>query len=307
MALWNFTIPDTSPIFSYHPYADGFGLNTGWQTYYTVSGFNTQPGESSEGDSYHVTSLVGAEVSLQFYGSAVYLYGTVNASYEVILDEDARSFDGATGVLYSNQALIEENHSAGLDPERMHTLNVTNISGGGKLTLSSVVTYQVDTSLSPVPNQPSNSTGPSDSIRGTSSRSVKVGKIVGPIAGVFVLGLLLAVFFWLRSRKPRSDNEKSITPLVLSLPDHGTGSTHSEIVQTAIPLRKGHSTWSQPALPPAPSPPTPLYAPAASAVSPTSPADVNQIIELIAQRIDRREGGQGSESLSPPGYRVHSM
>jgi len=111
MALWNFTIPDTSPMLSYHPYADGFGLQNGWQTWYTVSGFNTQAGESSKGDSYHITSLPGAEVSLQFYGSAVYLYGAANASYEVTLDSDGvQSFSGATDLLYSNEGLIEGNH-----------------------------------------------------------------------------------------------------------------------------------------------------------------------------------------------------
>jgi hypothetical protein len=108
MALWNFTIPDTSPMLSYrkfrknfehfcaaaHPFlpsiyfrplryelsvfvdrkrhnlasADGFGLQNGWQTWYTVSGFNAQAGEGSKGDSYHLTSLPGAELSLQFYG-----------------------------------------------------------------------------------------------------------------------------------------------------------------------------------------------------------------------------------------------
>jgi hypothetical protein len=39
----------------------------------------------------------------------------------------------------------------------MHTLDLTNLSGGGKLALNSVVTYQVDTSPT-VPGQPSGST-----------------------------------------------------------------------------------------------------------------------------------------------------
>ncbi|KAJ7240854.1 hypothetical protein B0H12DRAFT_1134292 [Mycena haematopus] len=422
MALWNYTIPDASPILSYHPYADGFGLSNGWQTYYTVSGFNTQPGEGSEGVSSHLTMLPGAEVSLQFYGSAVYLYGTVNASYEVILDENVLLFEGATGVLYSNQNLIEESHSvtlkvnpanttplmaftsatvttsdqeiptpvfhdnsdsalsyfgnwtsntvqgipnssvtapfhqtlnagasvmmnfssavaielyastnfghglysvsldneapqiyngstfwlvtdtvvfvqAGLDPGRTHTLNVTNLSGGAKFTLSSVVTYEVDVSQTG-PSQPSNSsTGPGGS-QGASSHSgsVKVAEIVGPVVGVLILGLL-SVVLWLRSRKPRPNDETSITPLVLP------GPPSNRLGQTGVqPLRKGHLGSLPPTLPVSP---TTQYTPA-SAVSPnTSPTDVNQIIELIAQRIDRR-GGQGPEGALPPEYHVHS-
>ncbi|KAJ7176804.1 hypothetical protein C8R46DRAFT_1346756 [Mycena filopes] len=112
--LWNFSITDTSPIFSYRPYADGFGLHNGWQTWYTIAGFNTQPGESAGGDSYHLTSLDGAQVSLQFYGSAVHLYGTANASYSVLLDDNLQSFSGRDGLLYSSVNLAENYHTVAL-------------------------------------------------------------------------------------------------------------------------------------------------------------------------------------------------
>ncbi|KAJ7845563.1 hypothetical protein B0H13DRAFT_1463286, partial [Mycena leptocephala] len=126
MAQWNFTILDTSPILSYcEPTiilhlsthlttTDGFGLQNGWQTWYTVSGFNKHPGDSSQGDSFHLTSLNGAEVSLQFYGSALYLYGTANASYEVTFDNSTQSFSGTTAadLLYLKEGLVEKNHTA---------------------------------------------------------------------------------------------------------------------------------------------------------------------------------------------------
>ncbi|KAF7377456.1 hypothetical protein MSAN_00167400 [Mycena sanguinolenta] len=447
MALWNYTIPDTSPVFIYRelfllvlspilpftydadPYADGFGLSNGWQTHYTVSGFNTQPGESSQGVSSHLTTLGGAEVSFEFYGSAVYLFGSVNASYEVILDENVQLLGSETGVLYSNQDLIEESHTvtlrvnpantdqlmaftgatvtssdlkiptpvfhdnsdgalsyfgnwtsntvsgipnssvtapfhqtldaganvmmnfsstvaiavhgstnfghglysvsidnetpqtyngstfwlvtdtvvffqAGLDAGRTHRLNVTNLSGDAKLTLSSVVTYEVGASQIG-PSQPLSSiTGPGTSSRGTSSHSVKVAEIVGPVVGVLLLGLL-SVFFWFRYRKPRPSNETTVTPLVLPPPSSGISSSQSEMSQAGRqPPRKGHPIRSQPA-PSSVSSTTRSVSPPASAVSPIAP-DVNQIIELIAQRIDRRDG-QRSESTSPPGYNVHSV
>ncbi|KAJ7444553.1 hypothetical protein B0H11DRAFT_437894 [Mycena galericulata] len=110
MSLWNFTIQDTSPILSYLPYADGSDESKGWQAWYTTSGFNTQVGESPVGDSYHVTSLPGANVTLQFYGTAVYLYGSANASYDVTLDNTVHSFSPFNGLLYSNDGLIAENH-----------------------------------------------------------------------------------------------------------------------------------------------------------------------------------------------------
>ncbi|KAJ7843099.1 hypothetical protein B0H14DRAFT_2779435 [Mycena olivaceomarginata] len=115
MALWNFTIPDTSPMLSY---PDGFGLQNGWQTRYTVSGFNAQAGESSKGDF----------LSLQFYGSAVYLHGTANASYEVTLDDNVQSFSGAADLLYSNEGLIEENHLLTLKAKPSNTTQQIGVS-----------------------------------------------------------------------------------------------------------------------------------------------------------------------------------
>ncbi|KAF8201353.1 hypothetical protein K438DRAFT_1965849 [Mycena galopus ATCC 62051] len=427
MALWNYTIPDTSPILSYHPYADGFGLTKGWQTYYTVSGFNTQPGESSQGDSYHLTSLPGAEVSLEFYGTGVYLYGSANASYEVILDNDVQSLpvDSLPGVLYFNEDLSKNSHlvtlrvtnatgtqsvgfkganvtssdqkiptqvfhdnsdsalsyvgnwttstvhgipnssvtepfhqtldagaavtmnfsssvavglyastnlghelysvsldngapqvyngstfwlvtdtviffQAGLDPDRTHTLNVTNMSQDAKLTLSSIFTYEIGLDTSQTgPSPPSNSAGAVGSSPGVSSHSVKVGAIVGPIVGVTILALL-STFLWLRFRKSRANEKTSVTPLILSTQNHGINRALSQMTQTSP--RKGQSTWSAPAVPQTSLPPA-HHSPPASTASPTSPADVNQIIELIAQRIDRRDGGQGPENNLPPGYR----
>ncbi|KAJ7489165.1 hypothetical protein FB451DRAFT_1125416 [Mycena latifolia] len=450
MSLWNFTIPDTSPILSYHPYADGFGLQNGWQTWYTTSGFNTQLGESGQGDSYHLTRLADAQVTLQFYGSAIYLYGTANASYEVTLDNAVESFSSANGLMYSKEGLIEENHSvtltsksgdatellgfghavvsssdqqlpvetfydnsnsalsytgrwtsmtvkgipnstvtapfhralgvgssvtmnfssavaialygsnnfghllysvsidneppqisnastfwlvadtpiffrSGLDPGRMHTLNATNISGGGEnFTLSSVVVYQADPSQSTPSSTSSSSAGGSNTTTGTSAHShSKVGEIVGPVVGALVLVLgLIAGFLWLRSRKSRRDLSATISPLILfhqnpsSMTQTGNGNIPSKMTQHG--LRPPVARKNQPApvhtvIAPHSSPPSSTR----RLVSPTSPpspagpaspatADVNQIIELIAQRIDRRRE-DNSENQLPPGYRVHSM
>ncbi|KAJ7267222.1 hypothetical protein C8J57DRAFT_1469510, partial [Mycena rebaudengoi] len=112
MVLLNFTLEDTSPVFEFQPYADGFGLQNGWQTFYTGSGFNSKPGQGSQGDSFHLTSLDGAQVALKFYGSAIYLYGTTNSSYDITLDNEVLHFSEspAADLLYSNVKLPEETH-----------------------------------------------------------------------------------------------------------------------------------------------------------------------------------------------------
>ncbi|KAJ7610921.1 hypothetical protein FB45DRAFT_942030 [Roridomyces roridus] len=88
MSLWNFTLDDTSPFFSYAPYADGSnsGLGNGWIPWYSSSGYLSSNGEGGSGTSYHRTSLSGASVTLAFYGTGVDLYGLANCTYEVTLD-----------------------------------------------------------------------------------------------------------------------------------------------------------------------------------------------------------------------------
>ncbi|KAJ7472448.1 hypothetical protein B0H11DRAFT_2039051 [Mycena galericulata] len=448
MSLWNFTIEDTSPILSYQPYADGSDYRKGWQAYYTTSGFNTQVGESPTGDSYHITFLAGANVTLQFYGTAVYLYGSANASYDVTLDNIVHSFSPNTGLLYSNEGLIDDNHlvtltpkpsdgtemmafghaivstvdqsvpketfydnsnsaltyfgqwsnpnptvdeipnstvtapfhqtldagsgfamnftntvaialyastnfghelysvsldngppqiynastnwlvantviffQSGLDPDRMHTINATNITpGGAKFTLSSVITYELDASPTI-----SSSNAPTDTaVTLLSSKArVEIGEIVGPIVGLIFVALV-ATFFWLRSQRARrTDYAGSISPLVLdSSRPIGQGTvTSSEMTETILPppagsgknaLRTQTILFAQPpvvAVAPLSSRTSsvPQHPSQISPTSSTSPADVNQIIELIAQRIDRRDDNQGSHYTLPPDYRVRSV
>ncbi|KAJ6523595.1 hypothetical protein B0H19DRAFT_1386392 [Mycena capillaripes] len=117
MSSWNFTIEDTSPFLSYTPYADGSnsGLTKGWEPWYTTSGFISQNGEGGTGDSYHLTSLDGASVNLNFYGTAVYLYGTTNSSYDTTLDNKAYVHDPPSAdLLLSMTGLEEGTHSVTL-------------------------------------------------------------------------------------------------------------------------------------------------------------------------------------------------
>ncbi|KAJ7109800.1 hypothetical protein C8R44DRAFT_800587 [Mycena epipterygia] len=116
-ALWNFTFDDTSPFLTYTPYADGSysGLTNGWVPWYTGSGFISTNGEGSAGDSFHLTSLDGASVNLEFHGTAAYLYGTTNSSYEIVLDNIASSHAPPTSdLLFSTTNLTEGTHSVTL-------------------------------------------------------------------------------------------------------------------------------------------------------------------------------------------------
>ncbi|KAJ7687397.1 hypothetical protein B0H17DRAFT_1180853 [Mycena rosella] len=134
MSLWNFTIDDTSPFLIYTPYgihslpngtcilifsltADGSysGLTNGWKPWYTGSGFISTNGEGGQGDSYHRTSLEGAAVTFEFYGTAVYLYGTANSSYDASVDNATSTHAPPTSdLLFSTTDLEEGTHSVTL-------------------------------------------------------------------------------------------------------------------------------------------------------------------------------------------------
>ncbi|KAJ7070617.1 hypothetical protein C8F01DRAFT_1107083 [Mycena amicta] len=116
-SLWNFTIDDTSPFLTYSPYADGSGsgLANGWIPWYTGSGFVTTPGEGGAGDSYHLTSLSGSSVNFEFWGTAVYLYGLSNSSYDAVIDTTTSSHaPTSSDVLFSATGLKEGSHSVTL-------------------------------------------------------------------------------------------------------------------------------------------------------------------------------------------------
>ncbi|KAJ7750232.1 hypothetical protein B0H16DRAFT_1549914 [Mycena metata] len=117
MSLWNLTIDDTSPFFTYFPYADGSnsGLTKGWTPWYTQSGFITTNGEGGAGDSYHITSLPGASVTLNFYGSAAFFYGTSNSSYDATVDNQPYTHDDPTSdLLLAVNDLKEGTHSVAI-------------------------------------------------------------------------------------------------------------------------------------------------------------------------------------------------
>ncbi|KAF8171006.1 hypothetical protein K438DRAFT_1853137 [Mycena galopus ATCC 62051] len=117
MSVWNFTIEDTSPFLDYIPYADGSNsaLTNGWIPWYQTPGFLLKNGDPGVGESYHITSRTNASVAFEFYGSAVYLYGTANSSYGITLDGAVSTHTppeaSASDLLFSNTGLTVGNHS----------------------------------------------------------------------------------------------------------------------------------------------------------------------------------------------------
>jgi hypothetical protein len=74
-------IDDTSPSIIYYPFADTFGtpdLLSGWNPYYTSSGYAAFQGQIGNGTSLHRTSLDGASLSIRWNGRCQGVSGLID-------------------------------------------------------------------------------------------------------------------------------------------------------------------------------------------------------------------------------------
>ncbi|PCH34098.1 hypothetical protein WOLCODRAFT_94833 [Wolfiporia cocos MD-104 SS10] len=96
-ASWNFTIDSSSSFIEYAPYGEGgLGaqpwLGLGWQAWYSGSGgFCAQHGLESSGQARHITSLPGASLTFQYYGTSLYLYGSSNCTFDITIDDNSHT------------------------------------------------------------------------------------------------------------------------------------------------------------------------------------------------------------------------
>ncbi|PBK73458.1 hypothetical protein ARMSODRAFT_1081657 [Armillaria solidipes] len=126
-----FEVDDTSPAISYYPFRDTFStpnLTAGWNPYYNGSGFLTSLGETGEGTSFHVSSLNGASLSIQWHGTGIQLYGNATDAYTLTLDEttiDVSSLERSDTLLAKISGLSSQSHNITL------TAQITTASDSG--------------------------------------------------------------------------------------------------------------------------------------------------------------------------------
>ncbi|OCH84019.1 hypothetical protein OBBRIDRAFT_892030 [Obba rivulosa] len=110
--LLDFTLENSSPMISYAPSisVSPGSSQTEWQINQTVDSLT------------YFTSHPGASLALQFYGSAIYLYGSASCPFNVTLDFETTSPPMTTeGFIYFNEDLVQE----------LHLLNLTVGGTGG--------------------------------------------------------------------------------------------------------------------------------------------------------------------------------
>ncbi|KAI0316500.1 hypothetical protein OF83DRAFT_1172824 [Amylostereum chailletii] len=116
---------DTSPTLSFFPISDTLGLPNlfaGWNPAFSLSGFASTQGELGNGTSSHVTALDSAAFSVQWFGSAIQLFGNLSgpASYDLSLDGQSNSsissFDPSNPTLLASYDQL---------PQQDHVLSLT--------------------------------------------------------------------------------------------------------------------------------------------------------------------------------------
>ncbi|EIN11440.1 hypothetical protein PUNSTDRAFT_63396 [Punctularia strigosozonata HHB-11173 SS5] len=121
--VYRVIIDDTSPVVYYAPLAEPLTNSdplTGWVPFFTDSGFPTSAslGDVGNGTSYHVTSLSGAQLSVQWFGTGIQLFGNATgASYDILVD-------GKASVAFSSS--LDENVLAAVDDLKQgnHTISL---------------------------------------------------------------------------------------------------------------------------------------------------------------------------------------
>ncbi|KZV91398.1 hypothetical protein EXIGLDRAFT_96901 [Exidia glandulosa HHB12029] len=269
------------------------------------------------------TTQTGKPATLQFQGSAVYLYGdrvSNHGVYQVTLDGVASKFNGSSPDFVQDALLFL---GAGLDPAQQHTLALENLSQDQFVDFEYAVVLHLNN------GQPLSAP--------STGKSTSVGVIAGGVVGgVALLGFLGAiVFFVLRRRRrhaaqrvdgvtsisevfteryaaqpwthSRAPSSTEVTPFVAPAPSYNP--THGQLPEPSSKLAAKGFEKPSPHAPPvsdtAPSRPmspsnmtttgsASIYSADDSQRPPLSHNDMERVLEFVASRIDRT-------SSAPPG------
>ncbi|KAG7096724.1 hypothetical protein E1B28_004137 [Marasmius oreades] len=128
--LYNFSIPDSSPTFSYSPNREGEDVKSGWKSFYSNSPDSTydsthQSPNNPSGTSSHSTSMQGASFEISFMGTAVYIYGSATpGAYTTRLDEKEAGGQPSNGLLASYSGLAYKQHTFSLNVTQAQNLTI---------------------------------------------------------------------------------------------------------------------------------------------------------------------------------------
>ncbi|KAH9935601.1 uncharacterized protein B0H18DRAFT_418127 [Fomitopsis serialis] len=288
----------------------------------------------------HKTTAYGASASLNFTGEAIAVYrfrSWGSYLYNITLDEDPpHQYNGSTLWELTNSLLFFQ---AGIDPTASHNIKITNAGGESyyKFYLNSISVFKSN-STNATQNTPASSSPPKASTGDIHHHTAAIiGGVVGGVGGLLLI-IGLAVYFL--HRRPSPSQYRDISPYIATnagsdpqagtiqtssssllfangarqaqgLPAKGTGLASTPATsQTAqehavtTPHRAGvagHTGVPHSMLPTGPE--SPAGSTAATVSSVTQPVNVDRIIEMIAERIDRRSSPPHDAGDAPPRYR----
>ncbi|KLO05469.1 hypothetical protein SCHPADRAFT_862370 [Schizopora paradoxa] len=172
---------------------------------------------------YQITKTSGSSASMEFQGRAIAINGMTNFGwwvYQVELDGVPYNRNASCLFINPNSTLFYQD---GLDETKTHTVNITNVSGGMNLAVTSFTVFASGDiqALTQPTNTSSNSTSPTTSpaaANTSSGSSSNSGTIAGAVIGVLAfLALVAGLIFWFRRKRnarsavaayPHEDMEK---------------------------------------------------------------------------------------------------
>lgn len=130
---YNVTMSDTATILRYSEPSNTTAAQ-GWNQSYTGTGWDRYDyADLPDGYSQHITSLVGASVSVQFTGTGAYFHGSGEGSVKLEVDgKEVYAGDISEGIVAGAGGLAYSGHNATLSLTA-GTLTLTNV------TLSTIV------------------------------------------------------------------------------------------------------------------------------------------------------------------------
>jgi len=267
-------------------------------------------------EAFHVTTTFGASVATNFTSAvAVSINGSRNCGHSFynvsLIDSDiglpvtSLRLDANTSWLIGDATLF---YWGGLDYTKTYNLSLIDTGPNGqKLTLNYITLYKPNTTDASPPEL------------GTSAHSSKTGEIIGPVVAGVVLVIILVSLLIMRRRRFHK-RPPSISPITPYTTQPGSSAN--------ILLSSGREKNREPVDADPPSVPTilasstasgsrlnqntaegsssqneniaPLLSPAQPAPRATEFVDVDQIVALIAERIDRHDPSPPHASVPPP-------
>ncbi|KAH8830401.1 hypothetical protein DL96DRAFT_1592735 [Flagelloscypha sp. PMI_526] len=131
--IYEITLADVSPVLTYSPYRDIDNPGAGWKLVYSESPDSSydathKTDNEGKGTSLHMSTMTGATMSLDFYGSGITVYGSSSAgAFSTTVDSQETTGSPSGTKLFETTNLSVGKHTMSLKVSNGKGVNVTSV------------------------------------------------------------------------------------------------------------------------------------------------------------------------------------